>query len=255
MSENPIHFSNTPIFDQLVAELAARGKRYENLVANPPEHLKRRKNGYTPQGVYVDEATPKQNARLEVNAHPLDAEKSCGSWARFMQDRIDEFNRKYPHVMNVTVSTQEELDGTVTVVIEGVEVSGVKLAKKPAWGALMDEQESGGETFHIRGEITTLPPVFRTKSKRPEEWADAAMGWVHQMYGDFVEAHPNAVITDTEVDATGALVIHAVEPKQDSTTETQTDETVNAALNDEIHPQYAAPRPLWDISKDDADEE
>lgn len=272
MSENSIHVSNTPIFDQLVAELAARGKRYENLVANPPEHLRRipkSESVFTAPGAWmakpVPKIAPKPNARLKVNVHPLDAEKDCGSWEQFVRARLDEFNRKHPNAMNVTMHTSERFaDGTIDITIEGVEVPGVKLVKKPGWSDYTQEKHTAA-----------LPPGFQIEA---EKWADAAMAWVHHMYGDFVRDHPNAVITSSEFDNNGTMVLHATEPKTGHIDESlaaqqlaayrsavgamklygqpeQTDDSVNAALNDEIRPQHVAPRPLWDTSKDDADEE
>lgn len=140
MSENPIHISNTPIFDQLVQEFAARGKRYETLVNGGPKIRLAPAKFYVPPGAWIAKTirnVKNQTVRLSDNVHPMDTE-AHGGWDVFLQDRLKEFRTKHPSATDIIVSTKKEEDDTVTLLIEGIEAPELVMAS-PANAVSTDE--------------------------------------------------------------------------------------------------------------------
>jgi hypothetical protein len=248
MNDRNIHVSNTPIFDQL-----SRERGYDRLVTGGPtvrlrpvEPPVRGVMSFMRPEAWTARALPKvtspkdTNARLKVNIHPLEAEAENPEGVYgFVQTRIAEFEAKHPKAQNVTVSSIPELDGTVTILIEGNEPKGgVRIAKPPNGVDAIDQStirpdltnDYKGETFMVRGMAETLPPVIRTEFKTdpiPEDLSEQQL----RLYK--------------------ALSLGA----NSSNIPEQTDESVNAASTDVTpRPQYAGPRPLW-FADGDTDEE
>lgn len=248
MLENIVHVSNTPIFDQLSRELG-----YDRLVAGGPTvRLRPAKSfiapdAWTPR--VVPQITPQKSAKLSVNVHPMELGGDYISVNEFLEARVEEFDKKHPNAIDVTVSTREELDGSVTVVIEGTELDGgVRLSKE----SVQSEQKFEGEEFVVRGDAAFLPPVFRTEPKTQEIPGLLAERQLALYRSQVVRQDTIRTDLKTEVSPTFAEVVEVYQKYSPE----QTDDIVNAASTDVmIRPQYCRPRPLWISEEDDADEE
>lgn len=141
MTENLVHVSNTPIFDQLKAERGYDPKFPPNVVRPfsmdlpKPAQEAAAVRGYMAPGAWMAKPVPTINepepVKLVVNFHPLDLEKDYPDEATFLRERVEEFGRKHPDATNVVMFTKEELDGTITLSIKGYEQPGVTMAEKP----------------------------------------------------------------------------------------------------------------------------
>lgn len=180
MSDNIIPVGNTPIFEQLVREMAARGKKFESLLSpkgtanlepvksfgvSASEALRKASEGARQAreqmfpsawiAKEVPQITPptEKNAKLSVNFHPSEVVDGNNSIYGFVQARLNEFNKKHPNATDVVMTTHEELDGTVTLLIEGNELKGgVQFAKKPDW----TENDTGLDLVEPKDGETTI---------------------------------------------------------------------------------------------------
>lgn len=248
MNDIAVPDRNTPIFNQLKAERGydptfpkhymRAGLPYSMDLPKPAQEASR---GFLAPGAWIAKKVPtmaprEKNARLKVNIHPEEAEHvNTYGMEGFIRARLNEFNEKHPNAMDVVMSTKDEIDGTVTILIEGTEVPDVKLAKKPVWPVV---EEPKGESFTVRGLSETMPPVFRTEPKTEKIPEDLA---AHQLklYAAVMKPHPQIVADQMEA--------HGLNDPE------QTDESVNAASTDA--PTTPQPRPLWVLDQEDADEE
>jgi len=216
MSDNVVHISNTPIFDQL-----ARERGYDRLVAGGPTVRLRPDASYISPDAWTAKPVPQitppvkgRNAKLTVNFHPFDVEKDYESVDGFVEARKQEFFRKHPNAVDVVMTAVHMDDGTKTLIIEGYENTGIVLTKKPVW------------------EHKTEPI--------PEKLAGNQLALYRAL-----AANQNAIKREVEESI----------DRMERGTKKQTDDAVNAASTDETpRPQYAGPRPLW-LIEDDADEE
>lgn len=226
--DNLVHVSNTPIFDQL-----ARERNYDRLVAGGPTIRLRPEASYISPDAWTFKPVPQlcppvkgRNAKLSVNFHPFDIEKShenlSDSVAAFVEDRKQEFFRKHPNAVDVIMTGVDEFDGTKTLTIEGYENTGVVITKK-----------------HVREHKTD--PI-------PEKLADNQLALYRALAID-----QSTIKIDPE--PIPALTYDGLMEAVEKYIPEQTDESVNAASTDVTpRPQYAGPRPLW-LIEDDADEE
>lgn len=117
MSDSTIPVSNTPIFDQMKAEFAARGKHYESMVARPvlvnpwPKTLK----GARPAGEIVDEVPVVSQYTSVLDYGPdFDGGSSLVRpiplWAQMARKGVD-IRKSSVSIPNVGVSTEEALKG------------------------------------------------------------------------------------------------------------------------------------------------
>jgi hypothetical protein len=226
MNDNVLHFTNTPIFDQLKRERGYNPKFPPNVVSPftldlpKPAQEAAAVRGYMAPGAWMMKPVPKidtpEPVKLIVNFHPLDLVNDYPDEATFVRERVEEFGRKHPDAVNVTMSTKEELDGTITLSITGYEQPGIETTEKPIFSELKAEP--------IRDKL-----------------ADNQLALYRAL-----AANQKAIKNDLD---------ESIERMDRAMTE-QTDESVNAASTTDVpHTQYAAPRPLWFSDEDNADEE
>jgi len=256
---------NTPIFNRLKAErgyeprfpghlvrpaFQFRSAGISPLKQTTPEPVipLRIRTPYTAPEAWIAKPVPRmtspkeKNARLKVNIHPEEAEHvNTYGMEGFIRARLNEFSEKHPNAVDVTISTKDEIDGTVTILIEGYENTGVVITKKPVWPVA---EEAKGESFVVRGLSETMPPVFRTEPKT-EEIPPRIVERQQELYARVMQTHPQ-IIAD-QMEAHGFF--ETINPEQ-------TDKTVNAASTDVIRPQSnAVPHTLWISDEEIADEE
>lgn len=230
MNDNLVHFSNTPIFDQLKRERGYNPKFPPNVVSPftldlpKPAQEAAAVRGYMAPGAWMMKPVPKVNTpepvKLVVNFHPLDLVNDYPDEATFVRERVEEFGRKHPDAANVVMFTKEELDGTITLSIKGYEQPGVEMAEKPVFSELKAEP--------IREDLTKKQlEVYRGLNlNRPKV------------------LQPDPQIVADQMEGLGL------------NTPEQTDESVNAASTTDVPPtQVPTPRPLWFSDEDNADEE
>lgn len=188
MSENRLHVSNTPIFDQL-----SRERDYDRMVVGGPTlPLRPVRQNYTSPSAWVAKALPDlsvpakgRNAKLMVNFHPLDAEESCGSVEQFFEERKAEFFRKHPNAIDVMMMVEDRVDGTRDLVIAGYESTGIVLAKKPEndWFA----------------EHKTEPVPEEMKSRQLELYKGAVGAFAQHYNPEQTDESVNAALTDAQI--------------------------------------------------------
>lgn len=169
MPDNVILVGNTPIFDQLVREMASRGKRFESLLSGSAVDLRPAKAFISPLS-WTAKAVPQMTDKpvLEKNVSLADLSAHLISLNHFIGDMVKEFGEKYPDACPVHITRLDELDGTVTIRVcqaEMVEQTDetVNAAAKPLSTLLnKGDPKVAHEYFHVRGEAAVLPPVVRT---------------------------------------------------------------------------------------------
>lgn len=168
-----------------------------------------------------------KNIRLSEDIEPEEAEEKYGTFAGFVQHKVEEFHEKYPtYKGKVEVTVSSNIDGTERVTVkadvEDTEGRGVRLVKP-----LPKRQVT--EDFIVRGLAEKLPPVKKNIVSifSPEDdmvtpsptWDEIQKG----IYEDFAQKHPDAFITDakllTEADGSAKLEITAIEPKMEDVPE------------------------------------
>lgn len=189
----------------------------------PPEMVEAPKAWIAKEIPVVD---PK-NIRLSEDIEPEEAEEKYGTFAGFVQHKVEEFHEKYPtYKGKVEVTVSSNIDGTERVTIkadvEDTEGRGVRFVKP-----LPKRQVT--EDFIVRGLAEKLPPVKKNivSILSPEDdmvtpsptWDEIQKG----IYEDFAQKHPDAFITDakllTEADGSAKLEITAIEPKTEDVPE------------------------------------
>lgn len=186
---------NTPIFDQLVRELALRGKSYENMTADAPVSLRPVERPYNrlkgssgiPREILNRQFNLYQNmdqlseAASRVSTIPVPKviePKSVGDggtvvlfneniqiddiemetqddWAIYLNKVVTDVCEKNPHYTSITVETQDEFDGTVTLRVAGVETANDVTPEST--DETLDEDLNGEEEIHVGENLWKIP--------------------------------------------------------------------------------------------------
>lgn len=152
MSDNVIPVGNTPIFDQLVRDMAARGVRYEGLLSSNTVGLQPvPKTSFMAPGAWIARPVPRVSpeaytARVvsapvrmspeELADHGIIVEKPVVKETFNPEELIDQaidpnlhiqqiikqFTAKYPDIAPVHITRLDNLDCTVTITVEKGEI-------------------------------------------------------------------------------------------------------------------------------------
>lgn len=209
MSDN-IPAVGTPIFDRL-----ARERGYDRLVSrspfgpcSPPEEAG---SPFSRQplapGMEVSkwEDQPVQQeepvlSRMSENIHPMDLMDQDVELHEFIREMGEKFHRHYPDVELVNVLRKDELDGTITVVITEVIPPPVQTDE--------DVNAAPAEPIDVK-------PLSEVPQEENNRNPDVVTDFISGAHREFMEDHPNSVITDMTPrrnnDGSVSLVIDAIE--------------------------------------------
>lgn len=141
-----IPIGNTPIFEQLVREMAARGKRFESLLSGNI-------NGLRPVIKETFDPSKLMDQAIDPNLH--------------VQEIIKKFSTKYPDIAPVHITRLDNKDGTITITVQKGEMleqsdeavkplsevtpanitTGFQVLQEKLYGYLQDEMTIDPETI------------------------------------------------------------------------------------------------------------
>lgn len=162
MSDNVIPVGNTPIFDQMVQEMAARGKRFESLLSpsgtanlklvevwgiSAQEAGQNLKDGLSAMpsaseifwtaGSWITDPVPVINPKISETFNPSELIEQAINPQLHIQQIVKKFTAKWPGVTPVHITRLDNIDGTVTIVVSKAEMvaqtdESVNAGPKPA---------------------------------------------------------------------------------------------------------------------------
>jgi hypothetical protein len=125
MSGNVIPVGNTPIFDQLVREMALRGVRYESLIADGPIGLLPVPSFLTPSSWIarpIPRILPEEKPKMVDTFSLCELEDQAISFDLHISKLVDKFTGKFPDVSPVHITRMDNTDGTITIVVSKAEM-------------------------------------------------------------------------------------------------------------------------------------
>lgn len=221
-----ISVGNTPIFEQLVREMASRGKHFESLLSprgaanlkpvdafgiSAKEAGQNLKDGlaampsakdFMAPGAWMAKPVPvmtPEEPKIEETFDPAVLEEQAINPHLHVQTIVKKFTAKWPNAAPVHITRLDNLDGTVTIkVTQGQTDKAVNADPKSAVVKQLSEVDG-----------LKIPPITS---------GHLVSGIVENVTKTFYREHPEAIITSMEPvkhdDGSITMKIEAVEPKK-----------------------------------------